>query len=416
MKPIASNPGTKLSRRKFIQNAAAVGVAAPAALSLLGTTADPVAAAGITPPFSPSSLPQGKKSRVNIALKETGLLKNWPPQVLQAITKMVEANANQGNFAVFDADQTSYQWDLEEALVAYMESKGVISRDKLDPSLVLIPFKDTPDWKESLTSYYYRLDEISVRVSYPWCAQVFSGLKVKDLKLHIDAMMAEGRPLAIKYWEGDKVVESLAHVPNIYRGMNELYNFLMANGIEVYVISASSEELIRALVSDPKYGYNVKPQNVFGLSLMLKDGKGGITNSRLEIEKKSYDPAKIAEMTITPYLVNPATYWEGKYATILGYIDQWRKSVLVGGDTPLSDGFMLQNGVDVDKGGLRIWVNRKDKYTKNMTDMWTKSAKAQGELGLAVTADKNWHVVKPNDLGPKIVNDANKKGDPYIAG
>ena len=44
----------------------------------------------------------------------------------------------------------------------------------------------------------------------------------------------------------------------------------MENGIEVYVVSAASEELVRMVASDPKYGYNVKPQNVIGVSLLLR--------------------------------------------------------------------------------------------------------------------------------------------------
>jgi hypothetical protein len=36
-----------------------------------------------------------------------------------------------------------------------MENKGLITRDKLDPSLKLMPFKDTAEHKESLFSYYY---------------------------------------------------------------------------------------------------------------------------------------------------------------------------------------------------------------------------------------------------------------------
>jgi hypothetical protein len=34
----------------------------------------------------------------------------------------------------------------------------------------------------------------------------------------------------------------------------------MENGIEVYVMTAASEELVRMVAADPKYGYNVKPR------------------------------------------------------------------------------------------------------------------------------------------------------------
>ncbi|MEB0092501.1 haloacid dehalogenase-like hydrolase, partial [Pseudomonas sp. CCI4.2] len=86
-------------------------------------------------------------------------LTHWPAAQAKQLNAMIEANANKGNFAVFDMDNTSYRYDLEEALLPYMENKGLITRETLDPSLKLIPFKDTADHKESLFSYYYRLCE-----------------------------------------------------------------------------------------------------------------------------------------------------------------------------------------------------------------------------------------------------------------
>ena len=63
---------------------------------------------------------------------------------------------------MFDADNTTYRYDLE-SLLPYLENRGVLTRDTLDPSLKLIPFKDSADYRESLTSYYYRLCEIDAR-------------------------------------------------------------------------------------------------------------------------------------------------------------------------------------------------------------------------------------------------------------
>jgi hypothetical protein len=211
--------------------------------------------------------------------------------------------------------------------------------------------------------------------------------------------MAYGKTIPIKYYEGDKVVEGTVNPPKIYTGMTELYNRLQENGIEVWVMTAASEELVRMVASDPKYGYNAKPQNVIGINLLLKDrASGALTTSRLQIRAGKYEPAKNLGLELTPYLMNPMTWMEGKQGTILGWIDQWKKPILVAGDTPASDGFMLQNGVDTDKGGVRVWVNRKAKYMPQMKGMWEASAKRQQELGQPVTADKNWIVVRPEDI------------------
>ena len=79
-------------------------------------------------------------------------LKHWPAEAAKQLDAMIAANAHKGNYAVFDMDNTSYRFDLEESLLPFLENKGVLTRDKLDPSLKLMPFKDTAEHKESLFS------------------------------------------------------------------------------------------------------------------------------------------------------------------------------------------------------------------------------------------------------------------------
>lgn len=326
-------------------------------------------------------------------------LKHWPEAQAKQLDAMIAANANKGNYAVFDMDNTSYRYDLEESLLPFMENKGLITREKLDPSLKLMPFKDTADHKESLFSYYYRLCEVDDMVCYPWVAQVFSGFTLKELKGYVDELMASGKPVPSTYYEGDVVKTIEVNPPKIFTGQAELYNKLMENGIEVYVMTAASEELVRMVASDPKYGYNVKPQNVIGVSMLLKDRKTGeLTTARKQITAGKYDEKANLGLELTPYLWTPATWMAGKQAAILTYIDEWKKPVLVGGDTPTSDGYMLFHGVDVAKGGIHLWINRKDKYMTQINGMMAKNAAAQAKEGLPVTADKNWVIVKPEDI------------------
>lgn len=326
-------------------------------------------------------------------------LKHWPEAQAKQLDAMIAANANKGNYAVFDMDNTSYRYDLEESLLPFMENKGLITREKLDPSLKLMPFKDTAEHKESLFSYYYRLCEVDDMVCYPWVAQVFSGFTLKELKGYVDELMASGKPVPSTYYEGDVVKTIEVNPPKIFTGQAELYNKLMENGIEVYVMTAASEELVRMVASDPKYGYNVKPQNVIGVSMLLKDRKTGeLTTARKQISAGKYDEKANLGLELTPYLWTPATWMAGKQAAILTYIDEWKKPVLVGGDTPTSDGYMLFHSVDVAKGGIHLWINRKDKYMTQINGMMAKNAAAQAKEGLPVTADKNWVIVKPEDI------------------
>ncbi|RJG14021.1 haloacid dehalogenase-like hydrolase [Pseudomonas cavernicola] len=326
-------------------------------------------------------------------------LTHWPEPAAKQLDALVKANANKGNYAVFDMDNTSYRYDLEESLLPFMEMKGVLTREKLDPSLKLIPFKDVNGHKESLNSYYYRLCEIDDMVCYPWVAQVFSGFTLKELKGYVDELMAYGKPVPSTYYEGDTVKNIEINPPKVFSGQRELMNLLMENGIEVYVMTAAHEELVRMVAADPKYGYNVKPQNVIGVSTLLKDrATGAVTTARKQITAGKYDEKANLGLELTPYLWTPATWMSGKQAAILTYIDEWKKPILVAGDTPSSDGYMLFHSTDVDKGGIHLWINRKAKYMDQINGMIAKHAAAQAKLGQPVTADKNWIVVVPEDI------------------
>jgi phosphorylcholine phosphatase len=324
-------------------------------------------------------------------------LAHWSPEAASTLNAVVSRHANKGAFAVFDMDNTLYRYDLEESLLPFLEMKGVLTRDRLDPSLNLIPYKDVGGHKESLNSYYYRLCEIDDQVCYPWVAQVFSGFTLRELKGYVDELMAYGKPIPSDYYDGDTVKTIEINPPKPYTGQKELVNLLMKNGIEVYVISAASEELVRMVASDPKYGYNIKPENVIGVSMLLKDrDTGTLTTARKLIADKKYDWQATMGMEMTPYLWAPLTWYSGKQAAILSYIDEWKKPVLVAGDTPVSDGPMLFHGTDVENGGVRVWVDRREKYLKQITGMQEKFAARQKELGLPVTADKNWVIAKPD--------------------
>lgn len=253
-----------------------------------------------------------------LAYPTTPQLQHWPVEAAEALNKMITANANKGNYAVFDMDNTSYRYDLEESLLPYLENRGILTRDNLDPSLKLIDFKDTDDFTETLYSYYIRLCEVDDLVCYPWVAQVWSGFTLGELKGYVDEVMAYNETIPTRYWDGDEVVDDEVTPPKIFRGQVELYNVLMANGIDVYVMTAASEELVRFVASDPKYGYNVPPENVIGVTTMLKNTtSGGLTNSRKQIDDGDYDEQANLALVFGTYLWTPATWFSGKWAAIL---------------------------------------------------------------------------------------------------
>ncbi|CAF1140886.1 unnamed protein product [Adineta steineri] len=321
---------------------------------------------------------------------------------------MISDNANSGSYACFDSDQTTYQWDLEESIFAYLEMKNVLTREKLDPTLKLSPFLDTDEHEESLFSYYQRLcTTIDDVVCYMWIAQAFSGMTLQELKFYVDEMLQSNTgnttiKTILTTSSNNSIIQTEydAPIPNFYKAQQELYNRLMANGIEVFVVTASNEELIRMVVADPKYGYNVKPQNVIGIATLLKDNTQ-LTVSRKQIEDNTYDQMQNLNLKLTSYLWSPQSMFVGKYGAILTYINQWKMPVLVAGDTPTSDGYMMFHAYNQQRGTIRLWVNRKDAYLTLIKQMKNQYASEQEQNDLPVTADKNWIYVTPNDLGPE---------------
>ncbi|KAH7386285.1 phosphorylcholine phosphatase [Cadophora sp. MPI-SDFR-AT-0126] len=325
-------------------------------------------------------------------------LSHWPSAQATALDRMITLNANQSNFAVFDADNTIWRYDIEESSLPYLENLGVITRETLDPSLKLIDFKDTANYTETLYGYYSRLCEIDDAVCYPWAAQVYAGLTIRELKAHIDNLMVLNTTIPTSYWDGDIVVQEEINPPRIYSGQVELINKLAANGITPYIVSASNEEVVRMVVSDPKYGFNIKPENVLGVAIMMKNTTSGdLTTSRKQIEDGVYNQTANLDLVFGTYLWTPATWYAGKWAAVLTYIDMWKKPVLAAGDTPGSDTYMHFN-VDVEKGGVHVWVNRTLEKYEALQALITEAAEGQAENGLAVTADKNWVVVLPKEI------------------
>ncbi len=334
------------------------------------------------------------------AISSATELEHWPPQTAKRLEKFISAHANKGEYAVFDADNTIWYRDLEESLLPYLENRGLVTRRTIDPCLKLIPFH--PD--DTLVSYAYKLYDIDHKVGYPWIAQVFSGFTLGQLKTYVDELFALKRAkMPCKYWDGDKLVDYYPETPVIYPGQRELINRLQENGIEVYVVSAALEELVRMVVSDPKYGINVKPENVIGVTCLLKDRTThDVTTARLQVKKGHFFDAVYTKKEhyskeLTPYMWSPNTMYVGKLAAIKDYIHPVKRPILVAGDSP-NDHWMLFYS-DYSKGGIKLWINRKEKYWKKTQKAFTLRAEQEKQAGLEPAADKNWIMVRPKDIG-----------------
>jgi len=365
-----------------------------------------LAAASFLPPSlgaRPVAAGLGAMSKdITHAQAEAGIQQSltcWPPDAAERLSSLIRSHAHSGAYAVFDADNTSYHHDLVGSLLPFMEMKGVLTRDTMAQSLALIPFRDSAGQRESLHSYYLRLGEIDDQIGYPWASQIFAGFTLRELKGHLDELLAYGKPIPAQCYAGDQLVQVQVDAPRLQRGQQELYRALMANGIEVYVVSAASEELVRMVLSDPQYGYHVKPQNVIGVSLLLRDRQSGaVTTARKLIAEGRYDPELLLDHELTPALWAPLPWYEGKQAAIHTYIHPWKKPILVAGDTPASDGPMFLRAPDVERGSLRLFVARHDSYRERIQALQSDHAAEQLAHGVPVTADRNWIIVTPEQI------------------
>lgn len=78
---------------------------------------------------------------------------------------------------------------------------------------------------------------------------------------------------------GKAGVVSVSHKTgiNFPREMTDLTNTLMANGIDVYVCSASFHDVIVAACANESFGYNVKEENIYAM-MLKKDAQGRYIN------------------------------------------------------------------------------------------------------------------------------------------
>jgi len=313
-------------------------------------------------------------------------LSHWPEPARTQLIRLIDrfGGRTPRAYAVFDADNTIWRNDLEEALMPYLEARGRISLAALDKTLKPIE----PVKGESLTAYYLRLCELDVKISMPWIAQVFAGLSLGELRLAVKEMIRSGGAIE-------------PPPPKIYPAQAQLIRTLMTHGIEVYVVSAALEELVRMVVSDPDFGIGVPPENVIGVNLLLTGPGSEVTAGAMDrmAGKKGtawYLGADRMKLVLSTYFYSPCSWYSGKLAAIKEYIHPDQRPILVAGDAP-NDHFMLFY-CDAAAGGLRLFVRRKEAY-------WQRTQQAIRERSQKTGFDKadpepeaGWLYLRPEEL------------------
>ena len=115
-----------------------------------------------------------------------------------------------------------------------------------------------------------------------WQGQLFSGFSARQLEqiaaqsIH-DNLRNELRNITLK--SADSLNRRCKNVSatsfqgmRIYPDMANLYQACMANGIDVYIVSASPEPIILPIATSPAYGYNIPRNHVFGVLYATGNG------------------------------------------------------------------------------------------------------------------------------------------------
>ena len=78
-----------------------------------------------------------------------------------------------------------------------------------------------------------------------------------------DVLTGKAGKVSYKYKSGLRTQPETA---NLFHQLNE-------NGITVYIVSASLEDIVKVFATDITYGYNLKPENVYGMRLEMNGDK-----------------------------------------------------------------------------------------------------------------------------------------------
>ena len=177
------------------------------------------------------------------------------------------------------------------------------------------------DFRAKLCFMYEAIcDTHPIEVGYKWIIYLYKNMTPSELQTLAEASHDHNLGDALrklKMPSSDKIPGKAGQVVashffgvRIHSEIVNLMNTLRANGFDVYVSTASIDDVVRVFAANPKYGYNVPTENVIGLRLEMQDGKYtnvyrkdwifnwgpgktvGIKNEL--VAKKGYGPALVA--------------------------------------------------------------------------------------------------------------------------
>ncbi|MDC8756790.1 haloacid dehalogenase-like hydrolase [Janthinobacterium fluminis] len=307
-----------MQRRTLLKNLLAASVAVP-----LGAQAVGAAPADAAPPLDAARWAPHNAQRLQAAIRSVG---RASPGYLEA----------RRPYAVFDWDNTCIMNDCEEALLMYQieefafrlapdefalvlrqnvpagpfkaeaghvttDGKPVTMADLADDvddayrwlhenrsdGMTVAQLREMPQFENLRAKLYFMYEAICdthpIEVGYKWVIGFLANMTPAQLRTLATAAIQRGlgdalskvKLLSSYNLPGKAGVVAASH----FRGLRvnddirALMHTLRANGIDVYVSTASLDDVVRAFACDPDLGYGVVAENVIGLRLEMRDGK-----------------------------------------------------------------------------------------------------------------------------------------------
>ena len=301
----------------------------------------------------------------------------WNLKNHETLEKLIAEYRNTNSYAVFDWDNTSIQGDTQLNLFIYQvenleykltpekfnevirknvpeddfnsnyrnEDGEILNARKLSDDIFgvyiylyenyilneKIPLKEiqlTEEFKDFRAKMHYLHGAISSNFSHElaclWEFYLLSGMTKDELK----KLAKKSNDVKLGEYLGDITVESsekilgeagevVASYDNGLRIRSEiadLFHKLRENGIDVYIVSASMQEVIEVFATDESYGYNLDIENVYAMRLK-------VTEEEILLDEYNYD--------------YPLTQRKGKVEAIERFIKpkyNGRGPILVAGD------------------------------------------------------------------------------------
>ncbi len=146
--------------------------------------------------------------------------------------------------------------------------------------------KRTEEYKDFASKLFVMFDALDVTCSTAiadqWQGQLMSGMTSERLMELSDKSIRKnlgGELRKIELFSSDKLKRRCKGVSSttfqglrMYPNMKNLYHALMDNGIDVYIVSASPEDIIIPITCNKAYGYGLPRENIFGTKFAKVDG------------------------------------------------------------------------------------------------------------------------------------------------